>query len=173
MEERKKPSARFAIVFMLLLAGISAGIYVGFSRFQRGMAGERKEASARNIVVIAKALTAYAAKHDGLYPERIGLLTRDELPDDTVFIHWAWPDRAGYIYSPGVRSDDAPDQTLLVYENVPERKRKLGIQALLASGKIVTLEEAEFTDRVKKQEAAWKQTGRIWLPEEMRSKNAP
>ncbi len=170
MPERKPRSPVFSILFMLTLAAIAFGVYLTFSTFHRNMAAQRKEASAKNLAGISTALNSYASKHDAHFPERVSQLTREFLPDESILIHAAWPDRPGYIFIPGSRPDDDKDRTLLVFENVPERKRKLGIQVLWLSGKIETLSEANLVVQITAQESAWKHTQRIWLPEAMISK---
>ena len=166
MSKKNTPSARFAIVFMLTLAAISGGVFVAFSTYQRAMFTSRRETSAQNLTGIGAALKAYAANNGGRYPERAALLTQEYLPDEHVLIHPAWPEQPGYVYIPGQRAEDSP-QTLLLYENVPEHKRKLGIQALFSDGRIETLKEAEIEIKLKNQEEAWKRTGRVWMPEMM------
>ncbi len=166
MSKKNTPSARFAIVFMLTLAAISGGVFVAFSTYQRAMFTSRRETSAQNLTGIGAALKAYAAKNRGRYPERAALLTPEYLPNAGNLTHPAWPEQPGYVYIPGMRTDDST-ASLLVYENVPEYKRKLGIQALFSDGRIETLKEAEIEIKLKNQEEAWKRTGRVWMPEMM------
>lgn len=169
MSKKNTPSARFAIGFVLVLAVISGGVYLAFSNFQRQAAERRRMASQENLVEIHEALSDYAAKNKGLFPERAALLLPNYLTNGRALINPAWPDETGYIYIPGARNDDSQD-TILVYENVPARKRKLGIQVLIRSGSIYTMAESKFEEALKVQEEMWKRTGRVWLPDAMTSR---
>ena len=166
MPERKKPTARFAIVFMLVLACIAFGVYLTFSTFQRSMASERRDVSRHNMELIFRALDAYLWKNNGKYPEHASQFTQMGLPAASL-IHPAWPDQPGYIYIPGARASDNVEYTIVAYENVPDRKRKQGIMVLKRGGIINKETESNFTRKLNEQEAAWKKDGRIWMPEMM------
>lgn len=164
MTDRKPASARFAICFILGMLLASAGIFFAFSSSQRSAMAWRRQTSAENLSKIFTVLNTYSQRFAD-YPERPSQLLDTNLIDPKspdamrVLINPSWPTLPGYIYLPGVRSDDSPE-TLFVYENVPENKRKLGRQVVYRSGKIELLSEVDFEAKIKAQEEIWRKSKR-------------
>ncbi len=163
--QKKVRSARFAILFLLTLAAASTLVFFAFSSYQRKMAAQRRDDSRANLETIDRAIRLYSKQNGGAFPEHASRLTRDYLPNRGTFVNAAWPEQPGYIYIPGSIAANSTGAIILVHENVPERKRKLGIQVLFLDGRIGLLTEREFVDKLNAQESAWKSSGRVWSPE--------
>src|SRR5579862_89405 len=165
MPSSNKRSPAFTVVFVLTLLLISAAVFVVFTHFQRTLAEERRTRSAQNLETLRDVIRAYAAGHNGALPARAAeIATRVKSPED--LLHPAWPNQPGYVYIPGAQPSDG-DDSILIYENAPESKRKLGFQVLLVNGKIEALSRDAFLDVLSSQEEFWKQKGRFWSPEEL------
>jgi hypothetical protein len=161
---KKKSSARFAVLFVLALALVSTGVFLVFSHYQRVGAEERRELSAAHLARFKQFLNSYAERHNGNFPER-ALIFQDALKTDDL-IHPSWPEQPGYVYVTDARASDEAN-TIVIYENVPERKRKLGFQILRRDGRIEWLSQQDFVSALQAQEALWKKSGRLWKPEEI------
>lgn len=165
MHAKKRFSPRFAILFVLALAVVSAATFFVFTHYQRQMAEERRAFSASRLAHFRTLLNGYAQLHSGNLPEHAFVFL--EHLDGKELIHPAWPEQAGYVYVGGAHSSTDNPASILIYENVPERKRKLGFQVLRLDGRVDWLSQQDFVSALQAQEAAWKKKGRVWQPEEI------
>jgi hypothetical protein len=145
----------FTLLFMLamLLAGVA--IFVAFTNAARTSKAERRETSAANLTAMFHALKAYSKDNGGNYPQQLTVLHPRYIPDASTFIHPSWPERIGYVYVSGFKDENVHDpETILIYENVPEGKEKLGRQVLTSDGQVHVWNEADFQQRIRAQQAS-------------------
>ena len=110
---------------------------------------------------------AYSAKN---LAEMGKLLLAADFPDDpnallaaqpALVINPSWPEQVGYVYVRGTKATDEPG-TIVLYENVPPEKRKIGRQVLLRSGSVEMCTEDDFQKRKQEQEKRWSAERRPW-----------
>jgi hypothetical protein len=165
MTAASKPlhSPRFLIVFVAALLAVGALAFYGFSTFQTQAAALRQKQSWLNLIVMRNELNAFAHEHGGHFPTALN----EWLPNvpSAQRINPAWPDEPGYVYIPGAALGDNPEDTILIYENTPARKRKLGTFALRNDGCVDRFSDAELGARLDRQKRSWKLKERLWSPE--------
>ena len=159
------PRRNFVIYFMAIMLVMSAITFVAFTYVARSSKAQRREISQKNLQEIHHALKSFAAdpQNKQQYPAEIQTLAPKHLNNPDVFSHPAWPNRAGYVYVPGVQSSDPPE-TIVVYENVPAGKEKLGRLTLSLNGEVHMWDEVDFKSKIMAQEALWKSQNRSWQP---------
>jgi hypothetical protein len=164
----EKPRRNFLLYFMGLMLLATAATFICFTHVARISKAERSEASRKNLLAFHQALKSFseAPQNTGQFPEDLKALYPQYLKNADVFFHPAWPDRDGYVYVYGVKprgaNADSAD-TILVFENIPPGKEKLGRLILFLSGEVHMWAEAEFQSRISAQESVWKSQGRSWL----------
>ncbi|HYG76378.1 MAG TPA: hypothetical protein VEK08_15340 [Planctomycetota bacterium] len=117
------------------------------------------------MAAIYMALKGFA-RVNSRFPERLSQLVPKYQPDPTVFMHPAWPEQPGYAYVTGIRLSGEkadPPATILLFENVPAKKKKLDRLVLMLNGEIHLLSPAEFEKRIAEQAEAWQKDKREWL----------
>jgi hypothetical protein len=156
----------FLVLFLLVTAVIGGGFFFGL-RYSAasGIAGRKKEIRA-NLGRIVAALKTYSqtAGGNGLLPDDPLAVYPKFIDDPEVFVNPSWPDEIGYSYVTGVRTGaetDAPD-TILIYENVPPEKRKLGRLVARADGSIEQLSETQFEERLNALKSRFAEQKRTW-----------
>ena len=153
------------IVFVLVLLAVSALVFFEFSHYQRAKSELRRKASVLSLLRLEMLLEQFAQAHNGQYPAHASAIL-ETAATDLDLSHPSWPEQSGYVYVTGIRLSDEP-ATIVIYENVPERKRKLGFQVLRVSGKVDWLSQDDFAAALRDQEERWSKKGRVWKPEEM------
>ena len=153
------PRRNFALLFIIALLLASAATFAVFTYVARTGKAQRREVSRANLIKMHEALQAYA-RENGRFPDDLSALQPRFLQAEDV-IHPAWPERPGYMYVAGVQSVDPPE-SVLVFENLPERKVKLGRLAVTLQGQVQELNEADFQQRLSAQELRYKEKKRAW-----------
>jgi hypothetical protein len=158
------PRRNFVIYFMGLMFVASAITFVCFTYAARESKAHRREISRRNLRTIHQALMAIAddAQNHGQFPDELQKLSPQYLKDENALSHPSWPDRAGYMYVSDVQKTDPAAETVIVFENVPAGKEKLGRLALTLNGEVHMWSEMEFQAKMTSQEARWKSLNRVW-----------
>lgn len=145
----------FTLYFILLLGVISAITFYYFTAYARSSVEHRKEINRSNLAAIGAALKKHALD------ERLPAdLPAGTLPPQT-FTNPSWPEQAGYMLVTGVRLTDAPE-TILVFENTPPAKRKLGRHVLTLDGRIEVVSEDRLQERLDALQFKWKAESRPW-----------
>jgi hypothetical protein len=159
-KEKRRPKFIF---FFLLFVGIcsAAGFLTLRYAAQQGVAS-RREQSRGHLQALGNILAARAATAAGQFPGSVAGLI--DAQDAGLAVNPSWPDEDGYIYVTGVRASDPPE-SLLLYENVPPEKRKIGRLVLRLDGSIELLAEGAFQQRLKAQEIARAAAERPWRTE--------
>jgi hypothetical protein len=158
-------SPRFVILFVTVLLALSALIFWTFRAYQRAQAEARSAASVTNLSQLKEAIDHWRNDKSGRYPTHVSELL-EHAPLNLNLTHPSWPDQPGYVYVTGVQATDAPD-SIVIFENVPERKRKLGYHVLRLNGKVDWLSREDFSQAIQAQEERWRASSRIWRPEEI------
>lgn len=154
-DERPKRS-HFTLYFILVTGAAGLASFFVFRNTALSGLNERREASRANLAAMVRGLKTYSE-----FPGDLWALHPGCIRDAVTFVSPSWPESAGYVYVAGARAGDSPD-TIVVYENVPDGKQKLGRQAATLDGKVLTMTEAQFQERLKAQQAAWNAQGRAW-----------
>ncbi len=151
------------VIFFLIIVGICGA--AGFLTLRyvalQGVAARRAQSRER-LLAMGKLLADRANTNEGRYPDKI---------DEVLGAHQtelatnpSWPDEAGYVYVTGVRNSDPPE-SLLVYENVPPEKRKIGRLVLRRDATVELLTEDQFQKRLSDQESRASAQQRPWRTE--------
>jgi hypothetical protein len=158
------PRRNFVIYFMGIMFVASAITFMCFTYAARESKAQRREFSQHNLHTIHQALNAFAddAQNHGQFPEELQWLAPKYLKDENALSHPSWPNRAGYMYVAGVQKSDPASETVIVFENVPAGKEKLGRLALTLNGEVHMWNENEFQVKMTSQEARWKSLNRTW-----------
>ncbi len=154
------PRRNFTLFFILALGAAAAGTFFVFSSYARSSVKTRRDASRANLQALAGALSAYAT--GGAYPQDPAPALAIVLPEQRI--NPSWPEGPGYVYVSGVSKNDPPE-TLLLYENVPPQKARMGRLVSLLNGEPRQLEEPAFQERLRAQEELWRASGRRWNPQ--------
>jgi hypothetical protein len=153
----------FTLVFLALIGLAVGATFFTFRHFAREGFAKRRSESRENIRELA-----------------LRLRTLDPVPEDveTAALHFpqdkplltspSWPDQPGYFFVPEVRVSSDPPSTLLLYENVPMGKQKIGRWIARADGEVEEVSEAEFQQRLNAQRSAWEVSGRPFHPRLLR-----
>ena len=142
----------FAIPFIVVsgLLGIG-GFLLLRSTAQNGVV-ERRAYSAKNLHELGKLL------ENAGFPDDPNTLLNAQ---PGLAINPSWPEQVGYVYVRGTKATDEPT-AIVLYENVPPEKRKIGRQALLRNGTVEMFTEDEFQKRKQQQEQRWSADHRPW-----------
>jgi hypothetical protein len=142
----------FAVPFILVsgLLGI-AGFLLLRSTAQSGVA-ERKNESRANLALMAQLLKAAG------YPDdpNAAIASHPE-----AAINPSWPEQIGYVYVSGIHSTD-PESSVVLFENVPPEKQKLGRLVARLDGTVELLTEGALQERLHAMEARWSAEHRPW-----------
>ena len=122
---------------------------------------QRQAASRQNMLTIFKGLTLYAENHGNSFPDDPHILYDKYVTDLNTFTSPLWPDETAYTYVSGVQKSDAPT-TILLIENAPAQKARMGRHVLMLDGHIEHLLDTEAASRLSAQEEKWKAAGRRW-----------
>ena len=159
----KNPRRPNFVIFFLIFVGVCG--FAGFMTLRyaaKSGVAARREQSREHLLALGKLLSERVSRAERSYPHDFAGLIDASHADLTV--NPAWPDEAGYIYVTGVRSDDPPD-SLLLFENVPPEKRKLGRLVLRLDGKVELLTEDQFQQRLDAQRMSREAVQRPWRTE--------
>lgn len=170
MQKNRPQSARFIVIFIAVLLLISAGVYWTFSHFAQSSHEQHDEVSRQNLVAIGAALMTYLKQHAGEWPDESSKLFDSGKLSEQNAQQPAWPEQPGYMFVSRIQPKSDAAETIAVFENVPERKRKLGIQTLFVDGRIERLSEVDFTRRLTEQEQRWQKQNRVWRLEPLQPK---
>ena len=168
MIEKKKNSAWFAIGFIAALLAVSALVFLTFTYYQRTMAEARRLESAKNLKMIRAALLNYA-KTSGHFPVSPSELSGIFKGNAEFLIHPSWPEQAGYVYISGSDPKDFAPEIMMVFENVPDRKRKLGRQSVNVDGNVKYWTDEDFERALAYHEKTWKIAPKPWRLIEIRA----
>ena len=153
--------------FILGLLLVSAGVFFTFSHYQRRMFAQRRIQGAQNLTDIGHAIHKLALEHGGRFPESTFEIEERFASEPVKLFSPSWPLQC-YIYVFGAQSTDDAARTVLVYENVPGDKRKLGRQVLFLDGGVKVLSESEFEALIAAQQSRRKESGRgAWRTREI------
>jgi len=152
----------FLVLFLLITGIIGAGFFFGLRYSAASGIAERKSEIRRNLNRMLLALTTYAQNNAGAFPDDIVTLFPKYVSDPEIFVNPSWPDEIGYMYVTGVCTGSVPDSsdTLLIFENVPPEKRKLGRLVVQLDGKVEQLTEPQFQERLTALKARWSEQKR-------------
>jgi len=153
----KPPGTRrnFTLFFILVIGICAVVTFVVFRSYARSSIDQRREVNRANLSLIAAALKARAM--EGQLPST---LARDAVATH-VLINPSWPEQAGYMYVTGARLSD-PAETILLFENTPAQKQKLGRHALRMDGRVEVLAETALQEKLAQQQNFWVEQKRVW-----------
>ncbi len=142
----------FAIPFIVVSGLLGIGGFLLLRGTARSGVIERRGYSAKNLKEMGDLIKSagYPDDPNALLADRPGLA-----------INPSWPEQVGYVYISKVKATDAAD-TMVLFENVPPEKRKIGRQVLLQSGNVELIPEDAFQTRLKELEARWSTEHRPW-----------
>jgi len=160
------PRRNFTLYFILAMGIISVGVFFSFRSTMRSSLAERRETSRTHLQTIYNGLKAFAAipENNTAFPAELQSLFPKFIADGETFFHPAWPEQPGYVYISGVRPSDLP-ATIVVYENIPPGKERLQRLVLNLDGSILSLNEADFQQRLALQASLWQGEKRQWQPQ--------
>jgi hypothetical protein len=162
-EQSAAPSTKqnFLAIFLIVVGLIGGVFFFGLRHFAAVGIAERKSENRAHLSKLVQAFKSYAQDSGGAFPDD-PLAVYPKLVDDIdVFVNPSWPDDSGYVYVRGIRQAD-PTDTIVLFENVPTEKRKLGRLLAKLDGTIEQLTEAQFQEKLKAQEACWTEQKRGW-----------
>lgn len=158
----------FTLILIGILGLVSIGVFVTFSYFARTGFHERRDISRANLITMARALKTYALDNNNQFPYDPHVLTDKYGCDGNTFINPSWPDACGYMYvsgfNPMIESTGTTlwQDTILLFENVPESKQKLGRLVATLDGEIHLWHEELFQKRLAQQKNLSETQGRRW-----------
>lgn len=151
---RPQKRFNFAVPFILVsgVLGI-AGFLVLRGAAQSGVA-ERKNESRAHLALLGQLLQSAG------YPDDPAATIA---PHPEATINPSWPDQVGYVYICGIQGagKDTPE-TVVLFENVPPEKQKLGRLALRVDGSVELLTESALQERLRAMESRWSVDHRPW-----------
>lgn len=163
MADAAPRSVRFSILFIGTLALISLSVFFIFKWAQSAAFTERREKSFQNLQAMGRVVEEFTKAHNGQFPDTLEPLQEAFKNDPLKLVHPAWMDQPGYVLIPGVIRANDGDSAIVIYENVPEGRRKIGRQVLRANGQIEFLDDGAFEQRIREQRASFEKWQRQWV----------